>query len=345
MFVDKTVIRVSAGRGGDGCCAFRREKYVPRGGPAGGDGGNGGSVLLVATHRRSTLQDIARQTHFRAKHGMPGRGSCMTGRSARDLVVPVPLGTVVRSAEPGDEGRLLRDLTSEGERYLAARGGAGGRGNARFATSTNQAPTEWEPGGQGEETTILLELKLIADVGLVGLPSAGKSTLISRISAARPKIAQYPFTTLSPVPGLVRLGDFRSCVVADIPGLIAGAHQGVGLGIEFLRHVERTRMLVHVIDVAPLGGLQPEEAYRDIRCELKAYGAGLEDRREILALNKIDLTGAMDKVERFRRSFPHLETYAISAVTGEGLKPLLGALGRHLEELDEAPEGSNSAHP
>ncbi len=334
MFVDKTDIFVKAGDGGDGCVSFRREKYIPRGGPDGGDGGRGGSVILRATDRAATLLDHHRQTFYRAVSGKQGRGKNQTGRSGQDLVVEVPRGTIVRRR---DSGEVVRDLTAEGDEIAIARGGRGGKGNSRFKSSTNQVPRESTPGEEGEEGWYTLELKLVADVGLVGLPNAGKSTIISRISSARPKIADYPFTTLSPVPGLVSLGEYRSCVVADIPGLIEGAHQGHGLGDEFLRHVERTRALVHVIDVAPLSGPAPAEAYRVIRRELEAYGLGLAGKPEIVAANKMDLPEAGDGLAALRRELPpDKEIWPISAVTGAGLKDLVGAIARLIERA-EAP--------
>ncbi|RME75140.1 MAG: GTPase ObgE [Planctomycetota bacterium] len=336
MFVDRAEIVCKAGKGGDGCCAFLREKYKPRGGPAGGDGGRGGSVILRASPSVATLVDIARRPLYEAESGKPGRGSKCTGRSGRDLVLEVPCGTLVYEAgEDGQPGAVIADLTEPGAELLAARGGKGGRGNAAFATAVHQAPREWERGEPGEQRRLVLELKLIADVGLVGLPNAGKSTLIRRVSAARPRVASYPFTTLSPVPGIVDLGDYRSCVFADIPGLIEGAHAGVGLGMEFLRHIERTRLLLHVVDAAPLEG-DPLEAYRKIRAELAQYGAGLEDKPELVAFNKADLPGAREAFERFRAQYPERPAFLISAVTGEGIKPLLGAVAEALERLASA---------
>jgi GTP-binding protein len=336
MFVDRADIVCRAGKGGDGCCAFLREKYRPWGGPAGGDGGHGASVILRATPSASTLVDIARKVHYNAGDGKPGRGSNCTGKSAKSLVLEVPCGTLVRVWTEDGPGAILADLTAPGDEFKAARGGKGGRGNAAFATSVNQAPREFELGEPGEERRFILELKLIADVGLVGLPNAGKSTLIRRVSAARPRVASYPFTTLSPVPGIVDLGEYRSCVFADIPGLIEGAHAGVGLGIEFLRHVERTRILLHVVDAAPLEG-DPVSAYRQIRQELGRYGAGLEDKPELIALNKADLPDSEAGLELFHEEFPDRKVFLISAVTGEGIKPLLGAVAQALDELPDAP--------
>src|SRR6516162_7915408 len=254
MLVDEVIISVKAGNGGNGCLAFRREKYVPRGGPSGGDGGRGGDVILTASQHHNTLLHLRFNPEHKAERGRHGEGSNRKGRDGESVEVPVPVGTIVQDAETGD---VLHDFTSAGDHYLAAHGGRGGRGNARFATSTHQAPTEHEPGRPGEEKRLRLELKLLADVGLVGFPNAGKSTLISRISAARPKIADYPFTTLEPNLGVVELPDYRSFVVADIPGLIEGAHEGHGLGIQFLRHIERTRLLVHLVDVSEASGRDP----------------------------------------------------------------------------------------
>jgi GTP-binding protein len=333
MFVDRADIHVKAGKGGDGCVSFLREKFRPRGGPDGGDGGRGGSVIVRATAKVATLIDVARRVHYRAEKGQPGRGKHQTGKSGEDLVIEVPLGTLVLDR---DTRRLVADLTLEGQELRLARGGRGGKGNASFASATNQTPREHTPGQPGEEGWYTLELKLIADVGLVGLPNAGKSTLVSRVSAARPKIADYPFTTLEPVPGIVSLGEFRSCVFADIPGLIEGAHRGVGLGTEFLRHVERTRMLVHVIDCAPLSGPRPVEAYRQVRDELRLYGGDLAGKPEIVAANKVDLPAAQEGIKELRRALPDREIYPISAATGEGIPALLGAVARRLETIGGA---------
>ena len=332
MFVDKVDIFVTAGRGGDGCSSFRREKYVPRGGPDGGTGGRGGSVILVADAQMGTLLNLSRNQHIRATAGRQGGPKNMTGRSGEDCEVRVPVGTLVRSFIDEGVGVVLGDLTRDGQRFVAAKGGRGGRGNSCFATSVNQAPRRWERGETGEEHRLTLELKLIADVGLVGLPNAGKSTLLGKVSAARPKTASYPFTTLVPVPGIVQLGDFETCVMADIPGLIEGAHEGVGLGMEFLRHIERTRILVHVIDSAPVEG-DLISHYRQIRAELEAYGAGLADKHELIALNKMDIPEAQDGLESFQAAFPDAQLFAICALTGKGLAPLLSAIAGTLKSL------------
>src|SRR5512143_1432644 len=272
MFVDEVDIRVSAGDGGRGCVSFRREKRVPRGGPNGGDGGHGGSVYLVASPHLNTLVNFRFHPEFHAKRGVHGQGSNRTGHDGEDLKIEVPVGTVVfHVSEDGGPGELVADLAHEGQRVLVARGGRGGRGNAHFATSTNRAPRRAEPGLPGEAWHLRLQLKLLADVGLVGYPNAGKSTLISRVSAAKPKIADYPFTTLTPHLGVVDLGDDRSFVVADVPGLIEGAHHGQGLGHQFLRHVERTKVLVHLVDVSSASGRDPVEDFETIQEELRRF--------------------------------------------------------------------------
>lgn len=327
MFIDEATIQAHGGRGGNGCCAFRKEKYAPRGGPDGGSGGNGGSVHLRANPNLTTLMDIPTRTIYEAEKGTPGMGKNMTGRCGRDLVIDVPPGTIVRDAATG---MVLRDLTQPGETVLVAKGGRGGRGNKSFATSTNRAPRQCEKGEPGEERTVQLELKLIADVGLVGLPNAGKSTLLSHISDAHPKIADYPFTTLEPQLGIAEVDD-RRIVVADLPGLIEGAHSGHGLGDEFLRHIERTRVICHVVDMAPTAGPDPVTAYRVIRKELKLYSAELARKRQIVAANKMDVTEAAENVRAFKRAV-RVQVFPISAATGEGLKELLRALRKELEK-------------
>jgi GTP-binding protein len=331
-FIDRVKIFVKAGDGGDGCVSFRREKFVPRGGPDGGDGGRGGDVIIQASRHLRTLIDFQRKVHFRAGRGEHGLGKNKTGKSQSVLVVKVPCGTLIKEAVSEE---ILADLVGEGEEFFAAAGGAGGRGNARFATSTNQAPRQAEPGYPGDEKWLVLELKLIADVGIVGLPNAGKSSLLARISAARPKIADYPFTTLEPNLGVVDFGEGESFVVADIPGLIEGAHQGAGLGDRFLKHIERTKILVHILDIA--SGDLPEisKNYEIIKNELKSYGAGLEKKPQILALNKIDVFGPDQKnVKKIESHFKKkkIKTYNISAATGAGLKPLLNILRKKLAE-------------
>jgi GTP-binding protein len=329
MFVDEVDIHVTAGSGGNGCLSFRREKFVPRGGPDGGDGGAGGSVYIIAVSTRNTLIDFRYHPEFTAGRGRHGQGSNRTGHSADDLEIHVPIGTLVFEND-GSTRRLVADLAHDGERVLIARGGRGGRGNAQFVSSTNRAPRRTEPGATGEEKSLHLELKLLADVGLVGFPNAGKSTLISRISAARPKIADYPFTTLAPNLGVVSLSDDRSFVVADVPGLIKGAHEGHGLGDRFLRHVQRSKVLVHLVDVSGASGRDPVEDFDTIQEELRRFDAALAAKPQIVAANKVD---ALDDPSRLVALSRHvasigLPMFSISAVTGEGLPDLVEAMWR-----------------
>jgi GTP-binding protein len=322
-FIDEATVTVRSGDGGRGCVSFRREKFVPRGGPDGGNGGNGGSVILQVSPNLSTLLDFRYRRVFKARRGQHGMGKNMHGRNAPDLVIPVPPGTMVYDGETGER---LADLTKEGDSLRAARGGRGGRGNTSFATSTNQAPDTAQPGIPGEERTLLLKLKLIAQIGLVGLPNAGKSTLLSRISRAKPKIADYPFTTLSPVLGVVTHHD-KEFVVADLPGLIEGAHRGAGLGHRFLKHAERTEVLVHVLDA---GGTAEEiaDAYRVVHQEMERFLPELIARPTLLAFNKMDIPGSRESAERARAelNFPERDAYYISAVTGQGIEELLNGL-------------------
>jgi GTP-binding protein len=335
LFVDEVDIHVAAGHGGRGAMSFRREKFVPRGGPNGGDGGAGGSVYLVANANLNTLLNYRFQKEFSAGRGGHGEGSNRTGRTGEDIELQVPVGTVVYERQ---EGGLVQvaDLTTDGERVRIAKGGIGGRGNAQFATSTNRAPRRAEPGLPGEEKALRLQLKLLADVGLVGFPNAGKSTLISRISAARPKIADYPFTTLAPNLGVVSLSDGRTFVVADVPGLIEGAHAGHGLGHRFLSHLERTRVLVHVVDVSSASGRDPVEDFEIITRELALFpgrdtsGERLSDKPVLVAANKMD---ALDDPDRLARLEAHarrlgIEVYRVSGATGEGLPRLMEAVWR-----------------
>jgi GTP-binding protein len=329
MFVDEVDIRVSAGDGGRGAVSFRREKFVPRGGPNGGDGGHGGSVHLAASPHLNTLVNFRFHPEFHARRGAHGEGSNRTGRDGADLVIEVPIGTVVfRTPPDGGTPEPVADLDHEGARVLVARGGRGGRGNARFATSTNRAPRRAEPGEPGEAWHLRLQLKLLADAGLVGYPNAGKSTLIARISAARPKIADYPFTTLTPNLGVVRLSDDRSFVVADVPGLIEGAHRGAGLGHQFLRHVERTKVLVHVVDVSPASGRDPARDLEVIRRELDLFHAPLLDRPQVVAATKIDVLDDPARLESLRAAAAALDLplFPVSGVTGQGVQELLEAL-------------------
>ena len=335
MLIDEAQIRVAGGDGGNGCVAFRREKFVPRGGPSGGDGGRGGSVYLESNEHLNTLLKFRYKREFAAERGRHGEGSNRHGRDGGDLVITVPTGTVV-SNEP--EGETLFDFTAPGEQFLAARGGRGGRGNARFATSTHQAPRRADPGQPGEQRTLRLELKLLADVGLVGFPNVGKSTLISRVSSARPRIADYPFTTLEPHLGVVGLDPERSFVMADIPGLIAGAHEGRGLGIRFLKHVERTRLLVHLIDVAENFGRDPVEDYHVILSELASFSPEIAAKPMLLVASRVDAAGSGPRLESLRRfarerGEPLLE---ISCVTGQGVEELKQAIWRELESIPRA---------
>jgi GTP-binding protein len=335
LFVDQVTVTLKAGRGGDGCVSFRREAHVPKGGPDGGRGGDGGSISFVADENVSSLAWFRLHPIQKAKNGAPGEGGNRQGKRGADVRLTVPVGTVVREK---DGGTVLFDLTAHGRSFVAARGGKGGRGNASYATSTHQAPREWQPGRPGEEKELFLELKLIADVGLVGFPNAGKSTLISRISAARPLIADYPFTTLAPNLGVVDLGEYRSFVVADIPGLIEGAHLGQGLGIRFLRHIERTKLLVHIVDVSPYTGRDPLEDHRVIMKELEAFSPEVAARPQVLAANKVDTLGAdKSRLVRLRRMAARKKIlfFAVSALNGEGLKPLVAAVARELERIRE----------
>ncbi len=337
MFIDERELAVRSGKGGDGRVAWRREKRVPRGGPAGGDGGRGGSVILFADVQLTTFGDMEEIRVARAEDGHPGGGNNRSGASAADRVVSVPVGTTVYDVASGVR---LADLTTPGERWVAARGGRGGRGNSQFATATNQRPTEAEPGEPREEARLRLELRVLADVGLVGLPNAGKSTLLARLSSATPRIADYPFTTLAPHLGIVDLPDFRRFVLADLPGLIEGAHRGQGLGDRFLRHLERTRVLVHLVELAPADGSDPAESYRAVRRELEAYGRGLATRPELVAGTKtdaLDEEGVRTALGRLAAEV-HGEVHPISAVTGAGLGVLLGVVVAALEDAPPAPE-------
>jgi GTP-binding protein len=353
MFVDEVDIHVIAGDGGRGCVSFRREKFVPRGGPDGGDGGSGGSVFVVASPRKNTLVDFRYHPRFEARRGRHGQGANKTGQTSEDLEIEVPIGTLVfekspAESEAGEGLRLVADLTAEGQRVLVAKGGHGGRGNARFVSSTNRAPRRAEPGEAGEERHLRLQLKLLADVGLVGFPNVGKSTLIARISAARPKIADYPFTTLTPNLGVVTLSDDRSFVVADVPGLIEGAHAGQGLGDRFLRHIERTKVLIHIVDVSGASGRNPVDDFTVIENELRLFDPEVASKPRIVAANKIDALDDPSRVERLERyveqqGFPF---FRISGVTGEGIDRLLAFTWRQLTAAQAVqaskPSGSGS---
>ncbi len=320
-FIDECKVYLKAGNGGNGCCSFRREKYVPYGGPDGGDGGKGGDIIVKASPHYHTLLDQRYHPHIKSERGQHGQGKNCTGKSGVDLVISVPVGTLVKDALTGE---IVADLVEEGQSVIVARGGIGGRGNARFATSTNQAPRNCYPGRDGEEKEFILELKLLADVGLVGFPNAGKSTLISRVSSARPKIADYPFTTLVPNLGMVRWKDV-DFVMADIPGIIEGAHDGVGLGLRFLRHIERTRIIVYVIDMSEQTMRDPKEEFQILRRELELYSKRLLDLKQLVVLNKCDLTDAKERAKE-AVAFITGEGYpcfTASAITGDGINALL----------------------
>src|SRR5450432_1220505 len=338
MFIDEATIRVKAGDGGNGCLAFRREKFVPRGGPSGGDGGDGGDIVMESSERHNTLVHFRFNPEYKAQRGRHGEGSNKKGREGEGITLKVPVGTILFDADTGEK---IHDISLPDERIVVACGGRGGRGNARFATSTHQAPREHEEGHPGEERALRLELKLLADVGLVGFPNVGKSTLISRISAARPKIADYPFTTLEPNLGVVAVGDAKSevsFVVADIPGLIEGAHQGSGLGTQFLRHIERTRLLVHMVDVSDSSGRPDVVKDVDvIRGELASFGAGLEDKPMLMVASKIDAANP-EKLKKLKQwaTRRKLKLYPISAVTGEGIEKLKYAMLEGVEKVRKA---------
>src|SRR5215469_11095434 len=327
MFVERVALYVRGGDGGPGCRSLRREKYVPRGGPDGGDGGDGGDVIVRAVAGTDSLAEIVNRKHWRARAGGRGGPDNCHGRRAPELVIPVPPGTLVYDR---DRGNVLRDLKEAGEQVTAAKGGRGGRGNKAFATSINRAPRQTQPGTPGEERWIVLELKVIADAGLIGLPNAGKSTLLSRLSQAHPEIADYPFTTKTPNLGLVMIGGEQTFILADLPGLIEGAHAGIGLGHEFLRHVERTRVLVHLVEPLPADGGDPVRNYRTIRRELELHGRALVDKPEIVAVSKAELTGSESVRRRLEEELGR-PVLALSAVTGQGLADLVRAVVEHLQ--------------
>ena len=329
-FIDEAKIYVKAGDGGRGCVSFRREKFVPRGGPDGGDGGKGGDVVIRTSSGRRTLLDLKYRQHHVVKHGGHGRGSNKTGRNSEDVEIPVPIGTIIFDE---DTGEMLADLTADGESFIVAKGGIGGRGNARFATSTNQAPRYAQDGIKGEERRIRLELKLLADVGIIGLPNVGKSTFISRVSAARPKIADYPFTTLTPNLGVVKYGNLETFVIADIPGLIKGAHEGLGMGIQFLRHIETTSVLLHILDISQESYVRACYDYETVNHELASFSPALMDKPQVVAVNKIDLPITR---ERLKKDIDILEkkgvkVLAFSAVTGEGIDGVINEITKILK--------------
>ena len=332
MFIDRAKIHVQGGNGGNGVTAFRREKFVPRGGPSGGDGGRGGDVILVADASFNTLLHLRYNPRHIAERGLHGEGSNRSGHTGADRIVNVPVGTQIFDFETGE---LFADLDHDGSRWLAARGGRGGFGNAHFTTSTNRAPRYHQEGGKGEERELQLELKLIADVGLVGFPNAGKSTFISTVSAAKPKIADYPFTTLEPNLGVVDLGDFRTFVIADIPGLIEGAHTGAGLGDRFLRHIERTKLLLHLVDVSSVSGRDTVLDYETVNRELSSYNSELADRPQLVVATKMDALDESERLEslRLRVEAEGKPFFVISSATGEGVRDLINAIAAKLDEL------------
>ncbi|MFZ5774697.1 MAG: GTPase ObgE [Thermodesulfobacteriota bacterium] len=333
-FIDEAKFFVKAGDGGNGCVSFRREKFVPKGGPDGGDGGHGGSVIIEASRRLTSLLDFRFKSHFIATNGTPGMGKKMYGRKGGDYILRVPLGSVLKDAETDE---VLAELLNDGDRYLAARGGEGGRGNVHFASAQNRAPRIATKGRPGEERWFRIELKLLADVGLIGLPNAGKSTLLSRLSAANPKVADYPFTTVEPQLGVLHFEERDSCIIADIPGLIEGAHEGAGLGHKFLRHIERTRILLHLIDASTPDD-QPLAEYRVLENELRQYKEELLGRHRMVVLNKLDLIEDAGRITELAELFKREEgasVLAISALTGAGLAELINAIAAILEEEDE----------
>ena len=331
-FIDEAIITAQSGDGGKGCVSFRREKFIPRGGPDGGDGGKGGDIILSTTSRKRTLYHFKYQKHFKAENGSHGQGKQKTGKNGRNLTIELPPGTLVIDA---DTGHLIKDLVETGETFVILKGGRGGQGNTKFKTSTHRTPRFAQPGEPGETRTLKLELKLLADVGIIGLPNAGKSTLISAISSARPKIANYPFTTLAPSLGVVQTGWSEPFVVADIPGLIKGAHQGIGLGIKFLRHIERTRILVHLIDASSIDPDDPLDQYHTINQELAMYDEKLAKKPQVVVLNKLDLSGVRKSADIFQSAVRDKEVVFISALTGQGLEQLKSQIVQLLDSTDE----------
>ena len=328
-FIDEAVINVQSGNGGRGCVSFRREKFIPRGGPDGGDGGKGGDVVLLTTSRKRTLYQFRYQRYFKAKNGAHGQGKRKTGKNGQGLIIEIPPGTLIKDAETGQN---IKDLVETGETLVLVKGGRGGQGNARFKTSTHRTPRFAQPGEPGETKTFRLELKLLADVGIIGLPNAGKSTLISAVSSARPKIGDYPFTTLSPSLGVVRTDWGEPFVIADIPGLIKGAHKGTGLGIRFLRHIERTTILVHLVDVSTIETNDPLKSYDTVNKELSMYNQQLIEKPQIVVLNKLDLPGAQEMATSFQSALKGKEVISISALTGKGIEDLTSQIIQLLDK-------------
>ena len=336
-FIDETIITVESGHGGSGCVSFRREKFVPRGGPDGGDGGKGGDVIFHATNRKRTLYHFRFKRHFKAKNGSGGQGQQKTGKKGEDITIEVPPGTMVTDLSTG---RVIKDFTKSEESFVAARGGRGGLGNTRFKSSTHQTPRMAQPGEPGVALTLKLELKLLADVGVIGLPNAGKSTLIRSVSSANPKIGNYPFTTLSPNLGVVKTDWAEPFVMADIPGLIEGAHGGAGLGTRFLRHIERTRILIHLIDASEIDPTDPLKSFRTIINELSLYDKKLPQKPQIIVLNKLDVAGSAKLAEKFESAMPGKVIMRISALTGEGTQELLSKIVRIMDKMDRI-DGEN----
>lgn len=331
-FIDEAIITVWSGNGGRGCVSFRREKFIPRGGPDGGDGGKGGDIVLKTTSRKRTLYQFRFQKHFKAKNGAHGQGKQKTGKNGQDLIMELPPGTLVTDA---DTGKVITDLVKCDKIFVLARGGRGGQGNARFKTSKNRSPRFAQPGEPGETKTLKLELKLLADVGIIGLPNAGKSTLITAVSSARPKIGNYPFTTLFPSLGVVQTGWAEPFVVADIPGLIKGAHKGTGLGIRFLRHIERTRILIHLVDVSAIDTDNPLHAYNTVNKELAMYNRKLTEKPQIVVLNKIDLPDVREAAKKFQNAVKEKQVILISALTGKGIEDLNSKIIQLLDKPHE----------
>lgn len=344
-FIDEAQIFVQSGKGGDGCISFRREKFVPFGGPNGGDGGKGGAIVFITNPNLSSLQDFRYKKEYRAKNGENGRGKDQHGKGSEDLYIPVPVGTIIRDVSTDE---VLCDLNKNGQEFRLAEGGNGGKGNARFKTSTNQAPRIAHPGQEGKEFNLKLELKLLADVGIVGFPNAGKSTLISKISAAKPKIADYPFTTIIPNLGVVTYSDGKTFVIADIPGIIEGAHKGAGLGIKFLKHIERTKLLVHMIDISQLNERDPVDDYIKMNNEMDSFSNDLKDKPQIVVLSKTDIIQDQESIKRVEDYFVNLgiNVFRISAITGDGVSALKDEIIRNLELLTpETTEDLESPFP
>lgn len=331
-FIDEAIISVQSGKGGRGCVSFRREKFIPRGGPDGGDGGKGGDVFLISSSQKRTLYEFRYKKHYQARNGSSGLSNKKSGKNGADLEIEIPIGTLVSNAETEE---FIKDFVTPSETFLIAKGGIGGRGNARFKSSTNRTPRFAQPGEPGQSITLKLELKLLADAGIIGFPNAGKSTLIRMLTSAKPKVGNYPFTTLTPSLGVAMTSYGAPFVVADIPGLISGAHKGVGLGIQFLKHIERTRFLIHLIDASAIDFDKPLEGYRAINNELKAFNKSLVKKPQIVVLNKLDLPDTRHKAASFQNAFKKDHIQCISAVTGEGIDRLISRIENELGKINE----------